>query len=363
MKASSALLRLDRAAWLRAAGRGAFVFSILAAAAFRSGIEVGAQPAAAEFTGDSVRLRGSLVNGTSGAPVVVEELSVLDPSQGMRIIASQDNAGPGFAFEDLPVPRGPYLLRAVFQGEAYTRMLPPTPESFATPVRLEVFESGAPAEAVFVTPAMRVLKTNRGLRVDLIHAIENRARPPRSYDARNYQIFVPAGAREIQAGLQHEASPMPAPLTLQGQAGGFQALGRMFRPGSSQLIVSYLLEETELEDRLPRDPGRAADPHGFRVVFYQPADARPEIDGAERVTSEQAPGLGEALRVFYRPGESVRYRFERGGSVFEGPQEATNPIFSDWLRTTLGLIATFFLLLGALSAIAWNVRRSRAGAP
>ncbi|MBX7056861.1 MAG: hypothetical protein K1X75_02255 [Leptospirales bacterium] len=309
----------------------------------------------------SVTLRGQIRNGTRGGGARVKNLSVLDPTRGMSAIAAQQDAGPNFVFANLPAPRGPYLLRAEFEGEGYSLFLPPTPQSYQQPQQLVVYESGAPAEQVFVTAAMRVTKTNRGLRVDLIHVIANQSQPPRSYDARNFQIYIPAEVSELQGGLQYSGSPMPLPLRLQAPAeGGRIKLQRMFRPGDSQLIVSFLIEAESFEDQLPLDPGRPTTPHAFRVVFFEPADARPEVSGALSVHSEQAPGLGEALRVVYQQGKSVHYDFSRGTALFEGGGEATNPIFSDWKRATLGVLTallTLLLLVAVTAAIGARRRR------
>ena len=329
---------------------------------------------AAQTPGAStVELYGVIQNGTRGnAPAVAERIELISLGEGtMQIVEVLENAGPRFRFRAIPQPRGPHLIRAVFRGENYSTMVPPAPRFYLAEQTLTVFEPGADRRNVQITGAMRVTKTRTGLAIQQFMVIANESTPPRSFQPSDYWMYIPANATAVRANLQHESTQMPIPVSLEPVEGAEQRfrLARGIRPGNSQLVIDYELPALQFRDALALDrstpelpPARgngAPNPHAFRIIFWQPSNARPEVSGGQ-AESIQVPNLGEALRVVYptptaedTESSTVRFDFSGGGVFIENPLESdTNPLFDTPLQTIVGVISgliVFFLLASVLA--------------
>ncbi|MEQ9363257.1 MAG: hypothetical protein RIF32_03385, partial [Leptospirales bacterium] len=308
---------------------------------------------------------------------------------------------PRFAFAPVPRPKAPHLIRATYRGESYSTMVPPAPNFYLKPQAITIFESGASRQAVQITGAMRVTKLKAGgLAIQQYMVITNESAPPRSYDPRGYHIYIPENAEAIRASLQHESTRVPIPLGMDPvpEKQNRYRVDRGVRPGNSQLVIDYLLPDVKFEDALPEEegapglpPARAprsdgiggaaggagalASPHNFRIIFWQPANARPEVSGAQ-AEAISIPNIGEALRVIYpakrkteaddaaahNPAAMVSYDFSAGGVFVENPlQSDENPLFNTTLQTTVGVVAGICILFLIASVIAGSGLRLVSG--
>lgn len=310
--------------------------------------------------GETIVIRGRLVNGTTGAPARAERLTLLRLSEGMQPLQTLNNVGPEFAFAPIPVPDGPHLIRAEFQGESYNQMIPPAPRFFRVPQTLTVYDAGAKRADVQITAALQVTRVQNGLRVESMYIIANQSQPARSFSTDELFVYVPEGATEMRGGLRHESSQMAIPLQLTPSGKpGYYRLGRGFRPGSSELTVSYLVEGEKLTDQLLHDPAGDDNSHKFRIVLWRPQNARPVVQGGT-VIQENIPGAGEALRVMYPPTGGVQYDFSAGDFLYDGPIEEINPIFDTPLKAGVGLAGVTLLLFLILSfAVQYGRSRQR----
>ncbi len=309
---------------------------------------------------DDLIVSGTLRNGTrGGAPTGAEELALIQLAGGMSILQTLKNPGPNFRFQPVPRPNSPLLLRAVYQGETYTAMIPPTPQMQNRPQTVTVYDPGAPRDQVALQSALRVTKTGEGLQVEQLFVISNRSQPERSWSLRDYAIYIPPAAEGVQANLTHESTRMPVPLDVAAypEAGeNFHRLERAVRPGESQLQINYALADVRFFDRLPRhmdapdansNSTEITDPQAFRIVMWRPENAEPSVEGGT-VIPETIPGLGRAYRVVY-PNGGLTYDFSAGGVFFGNPMTSDiNPIFDTDIKTGAGLVAAvllFFLLI------------------
>lgn len=316
-------------------------------------------PAYAQPGGDLV-VSGTLRNGSRGdAPAGAEELALIQLAGGMSILQTLKNPGPNFRFDPIPRPNVPLLLRAIYQGEAYTTMIPPAPQMQNRAQTVTVYDSGAPREQVAVQTALRVTKAGDGLQIEQLFVISNRSTPARSWSLRDYAIYIPDGAEDVQANLSHDSTRMPVPVNTEPypEAGEhYVRLDRVARPGESQLQINYALKGVRFFDRLPRhmdetttnsNSTEVSDPQAFRIVMWRPENAEPNVEGGT-VIPENIPGLGRAFRVVY-PAAGLTYDFSAGGAFFGDPMKSdVNPIFDTKAKTWAGLVAAvllFFLLI------------------
>ncbi len=300
-------------------------------------------PAFAES--DSVQLRGTIRNGTTGRAQKVDQLQLLRLEGGMKTLQVIADAGPDFRFD--PAPRdAPLLIRATYGGTFYTQMVPPAPEKQNREHTLTVFDPGALRSDVNITPLYQLVNTKDGLRVSKLYAIENESKPPRSYTG-DPLIYVPPGALELSVQLRNPDSSLPVPLSLVKE-GEFLRADRGFRPGRSLLTVDFSLSAREWSDRTP--PGETT----TAIVFWRPEAAQPEIAGGKKKLLE-IPDEGPAFQVRYPPDGAVRFRVNSDAYYFENPMAAhENAFLNSTGRTILALVVTlsfFFLLISILSAL------------
>lgn len=346
--------------------------------------------AGAANAGASVVFRGRIVNGTASLPARADELTLLELGQGMRPVQTIQNAGPAFAFDPVPRPQAPHLIRATFQGESYTALVPPSEEFWSQRQEVVVYERGAKRSSLDLRSGVEVWRFPDKLRVQKAILIQNQSQPPRSFDTDNHLVFIPPGAENLEASLQHESSRMPVPLQMKAVApedvaalggpavAGYHRIGRGFRPGASQLRLRYEVPGQEFTDRFSFEP-RAADApaatgaesedinwDGSRVVLWHPETAKPDVEGGRAMLHDgpgQAGGTGQqAYIVSYPEGGEVRYLFRAGGYTIENPMADQNPIFQDHLRSGLGLALALAVLLGLLAVFTYGRSRTESAA-
>ncbi|MCB1138710.1 MAG: hypothetical protein KDK23_08140 [Leptospiraceae bacterium] len=302
--------------------------------------------------GNSVQIRGVVINGTTGAPASPEKIELIRPGQTMTVLHTMENPGSRFIFPPVERVSVPFLVRATFEGETYVAVVPPTPERQNALQKVEIFDSGAKASDLNIMPGMEMLNEEEMLRINLVYSVENVSRPPRTYSGGQFEVAVPDGVRIAGCQLAHESSRMPAPVPCSAQNGKV-VLPKGFRPGSSQLTVQ--LEQSE---RNYRDPETA---YPFKVLVWKPEEARPAIQGQKSVEELNIRGLGPALKVDYRQ-QPVNYELPEDRFYYANPlQSDYNPVFrKPWetLAAVLGVLAFIFVLLSIVSSFRIQVRRA-----
>lgn len=300
---------------------------------------LGAQPAQ-----ESVTIFGRVVNGTTGAPVVAEEVTLLRPGQGMQELESLKPAGADFRFKPVEGGAGPLLLRARYRGEAFVQVIPPVPEARRRPQTLQVFEPGAKPADLVVHSGLQVLKRKDSLRVSRFYAIENKSNPPRLFSGSSFRIVLPEGAKNVQAQLQHRGT-MPLPNVIDERG----ILVRGIRPGAAELVVNFELDGHKMDVQPHEMAGQIAS-GGIVVVLHQPEDAKPSVQGAESEIVE-IPDLGKALKLTLT--DRVSLDFSAGGFIYEDPMKSdANAVLDEPWKAGLGAVLAFLILLTGASVIA-----------
>jgi len=309
----------------------------------------------------SFAIQGRVINGTTGAPVRAE-VSLMQPGEGgMRTLQSLGMTGPDFVFTPVEIGDLPYLIRANFNGQLYTQVVPPTPEKMQSPQIITVYETGARADAIGMSSAVQIIKKKDTLLIRKIFAINNTSAPPRTFDTAGFSIYIPEDATNLKATVTGGHAQMAVPVAMEKLTGGYQKAGRGFRPGESELTIEYEVPGDHVSDR----PSRFVDHpsgHNFVILLWQPPDARPKITGA-RTQDLSIPDLGEAIRLTYEE-TPAQFDLSSGSFLVENPMESDeNPIFNSSWRTLLALgavLISLFLIAALLSSSGVRlVRRSR----
>jgi hypothetical protein len=181
-------------------------------------------------------LAGRVNNGTTGKPSAGDRVVLITLRQGMEEVAhTRSDAGGHFSFH-LP-DTGPHLIRAIHQGVAYHRLVPPGSNSVA----VQVFDVSRKVEGITVTAdVMRFQAQGGELQGTRLFAVNNASNPPRTrMHGNNFEFFLPDGA-VIDRGIATTAGGQPvnsSPVPVEEK----NRYGFVFplRPGETELQVVF----------------------------------------------------------------------------------------------------------------------------
>ena len=327
----------------------------------RAQYEADEKPAPTTDTG-SVTIHGRLLNGTRNSPAKVDELSLIQLSGGMQVLAQKTGVGPNFQFKGIARPKSPLMLRAVYRGETYIVLVPPAPRFWAKQHELIVYEKRKlPADAR-INSGILMTRTKNGLSINKIYAINNETKY--TWDTSEFYIHLPPGAKNLNATLEHQSGRMPAPLKMRQTPKGFLP-GKGIRPGRSALRIEFDIPGYEFTDRLHRTGDTFAKTPP--LLWWRPENARPAVSGGQ--TKSLDTKQGKALELSFPDGGAGKMTFTmNSGDFYEappvtrrpgpqkkragGPPVEKNPIFGSGRDTLLGIVLFLVIFFAVASFIA-----------
>ncbi|MBZ5501736.1 MAG: hypothetical protein LAN59_05750 [Acidobacteriia bacterium] len=181
---------------------------------------------------------GTVRNGTTGKPAVGVEVILIQLQGTMQPVANTKTDSQGhYQFDHSMLGTAPMLLRAVYRGVNYHEPVPPG----TTTADLQVFEPTDKPSAFRVTAHAIILQpTGSDLVVAEEYNIQNSTKPPVAYYRADgsFSFSLPAGAQlgDVSAVA---ASGMPVNQTPIDKGASGQAIAYAFRPGDSEVRLSY----------------------------------------------------------------------------------------------------------------------------
>lgn len=312
-----------------------FTAALLAAAAVSAG------PFAANEAAAAGPVRVTLRNGSTGGPGRADLVTLYRLGQGMEPVASVTNP-VGEALLDAPdgaspeagaAPR-PYLAQATYAGVNYNQMIRLDAGGSAA-VTLTVYDGFDrwDEQRIGLTTwraLYRRLPAAGGpdaLRADHIFVVENRSDPPRTFvsDTETLRFRLPPegallGVPSVSAtgatGMPVPQSPFP--VEGGGAAGNDYAVRTAFKPGETEIVLSYEVRYPDERHEASLVAPRASPEV---MLLAQPADITlslpPDADGAaaagwEILGPDEEAGLTVARKRGVAAGEPVRMVFSGG---------------------------------------------------
>ncbi|HTZ75965.1 MAG TPA: hypothetical protein VMB47_18760 [Candidatus Aquilonibacter sp.] len=181
---------------------------------------------------------GTVTNGTTGKPAAGVEVILIQLQGTMQPVANTKTDAQGrYQLSSDILGTAPMLLRAVYRGVFYHQPVPPG----TTTADVQVFEPTDKASAFSITAHAIILQPNgSSLTVGEEFNISNTTNPPVAYYRPNgsFLFTLPQGAQvqEVSAG---GSSGMPVIQTPIDKGNGVQAIDFPFRPGDSEVRVTY----------------------------------------------------------------------------------------------------------------------------
>ena len=227
-------------------------------------------------------LQGTVRNGTTGQAAAGVDVILIQLQGGMQPVGNTKTDAQGhFEFTHPQIGAGPMLVRAVYRGVNYHEPLPPG----KTTAEIQVFEPTDKA-GTFAIPARAVILQPNGsdLLVGEEYSIENKTQPPMAYFHQNgsFVFALPDGAELSQVSAAG-ASGMPVVQGTIDKGKGLEAIDFPFRPGESNVRVSYKVPYAGNETKL-----RISSPYAVaRLAVFAPPGVTVTGDGFAPAGQEQ----------------------------------------------------------------------------
>ena len=236
----------------------------------------------ASLIGSAGTLQGTVRNGTTGQAAAGVDVILIQLQGGMQPVGNTKTDAQGhFEFTHPQIGAGPMLVRAVYRGVNYHEPVPPG----KTTADIQVFEPTDKA-GTFAIPARAVILQPNGsdLLVGEEYSIENKTQPPMAYFHQNgsFVFALPDGAELSQVSAAG-ASGMPVVQGTIDKGKGLEAIDFPFRPGESNVRVSYKVPYAANETKL-----RISSPYAVaRLAVFAPPGVTVTGDGFAPAGQEQ----------------------------------------------------------------------------
>jgi hypothetical protein len=256
---------------------------------------------------------GTVTNGTTGKAAADVDVILIQLQGTMQPVANTKTDAQGhYRLSSDLLGAGPMLLRAVYRGVNYHQPITPG----MTTANVDVFEPTDKADAFAVTAHAIILQPNgTDLTVGEEFNIANNTQPAVAYyrSGGSFLFSLPAGAQvtEVSAG---GSSGMPVLQTTIDKGNGIEAIDFPFRPGNSEVRVTYHLpypgNQIVLHTSSPYD---AVD-----VAYFVPPPMKVEADGFAPAGQEQG------YAVYLRKSVPANTKLVASVSGIAPPPDANN---------------------------------------
>jgi hypothetical protein len=225
---------------------------------------------------------GTVRNGTNGQLAAGVDVILIQLQGGMTPVASTktDSAGK-FSFTNPGLGQAPMLLRAVYKGVNYHEPVAPGKST----ADIEIFEPTSKASSISIAARAIILQPSpSGLLVGEEYSVQNKTQPPLAYyrDDGSFLFAIPPGA-QLHETSAAGSSGMPVIQHAIDKGKGLSAIAFAFRPGDSDVRVSYNLPYTDNHAAF-----RVSSPYAAaRVAVFAPPTVQISAEGFSPAGSEQ----------------------------------------------------------------------------
>jgi hypothetical protein len=232
-------------------------------------------------------VRGTVNNATTGKPGAGVEVVLIQLQGGMTPVANTKTDASGqFSFDNPDIGARPMLVRAIYRGVNFHQPLPPGKDS----VSVDVFEPTSDPKTISVPSRVVIFLPNgANLIVGEEYAVRNITRPPQAYFRAdgNFEVWLPENA-DLKQIAASGPSGMPVAQAPIDKGKGHYAIAFAFRPGESEVRVSYQLP-------YPGDAATVKIPttYGGRLLMAAPPGVKLASDGLQIAGQEQGMNIYE----------------------------------------------------------------------
>jgi hypothetical protein len=268
----------------------------------------------------ATNLKGSVKNGTTGKPVVGDDVVLLDMSQGMSEAARTKSDAQGHFSFNYAETGGPHMVRVLHEGVNYFPqggIIPPGTSA----AEVTVYDAAAKVQGIGLTVDMlRAQSEGSNLQVTELWVVKNTSSPPRTQMSDNaFELMLPPDA-QVDSSMASGPGGQPvnsAPVP-QSEKNKYAFIFPL-RPGETRFQVSYHLPYSGKIKFDPR-PLYATD----HVVVMLPKSMQFAGGGAGYQTMEGGdPNANIQVITNVNPGQDLSFNLSGTGTIQEGQQTAT----------------------------------------
>ena len=297
---------------------------------------------------NSVSFRCEVYNGTTGQKQSPDRAMLVIMKNAPEVLETLERPTADLVFSPVKKTIFPIMIQAVYGGVTYSTVIAEEHFNSKMPHKITVYDKGAASRDIHITSMIHIVRKKTSLHVTEIYSVDNRSSPGRVFSPENLNFSVPEKAGSIQAMVQHEKAGVTSSVQLASAEKGKKLLYD-FKPGVSGLSLEYDIPANTfsgisiLEDGSNRNDAVVFSK--YKILIWQPSDAVPVVSGGTAADVE-IPDIGKAMKIDYETGADITYTFNSGSFVIDNPREMRfNPIFDDSLKTVVGLLIIFLLLI------------------
>ena len=191
----------------------------------------------------AAQITGTVTNRTTNQPSAGDQVSLLNPMQGMQQVAQATTDAKG-RYSVVAPPGGQYLLRVTHEGAPYYEQVTSGTQS----MDMDVYSAGAHVSGVTTEVLMLRAQTDAGganLDVTEDFVVKNDSKPAMTqYSKAPFEVYLPEGAVvEATAAKGPNGMPTAEELTPQPEKGRYSVMFPI-RPGETQIEIAYHMPYT-----------------------------------------------------------------------------------------------------------------------
>ena len=196
---------------------------------------MGAAASAHAFT-----IHGTIANGTTGSTNIDAKITVVEPSAGMKEVATVEAHQGHFEIQNLDNAAPVYLLRTDYAGVSYNTPVQVTGQDQT--VAVEVFESTSSWDGVAVVmPHIAAVRGGNALHIEQLYEITNDSAPKKTLTAKDgaFRFYLPADMDSLTdctvsaIGMPIKRMPLPTDTP------DIYTIDYPIRPGVTRISVTY----------------------------------------------------------------------------------------------------------------------------
>ncbi|TGL57702.1 hypothetical protein EHQ64_19635 [Leptospira sarikeiensis] len=318
--------------------------------------------------GEELELQVVLKNGSTGGPGSAESIRLFALERQMMPLQIPDS-GPfrgSFKLSKINAPDGlPVLLQVTYNGVNYNKMIPPVPMLRTRPQEVIVYDKTPDRSVIKTKSLLHLVREKEALVVSKVSILTNNTIPPKSFQNPNdpLEVYIPEGALEINAQLTQSTNQMAIPIPLTKGKNGW-VIDRAILPGTSQLIVNYMIPSTNLSPTQFKDKLLFENREGEKVVFSKPKDMQVSFigqKGIRPVPVDAPPDVTSNIVSYAGPQYEITLSVIGGEPIQETANQEreinNGSIFVSTEKTIYGVIGVLSFLFFLSFTITYRIRK------
>ena len=186
-------------------------------------------------------LSGTVVNRTTGKPTPDVDLTLLSPTQGMRILGSAKSDAQGrFVVSNEAIGMAPTLIRATYHDVSFNTFAPPG----RPVVDVEIYDIAKDPKTITVASHIVIFQPRDGKLIGAEeYEIQNNSQPPIAFFRAdgNFNFAIPENGSLGPVTTTSSETGMPVNQASIEKSKGHYAISYPFRPGQTNVRLSYEL--------------------------------------------------------------------------------------------------------------------------